>query len=255
MPPSNPDIPTKIQELQNTQSQVRFWRTLTIIAVILIVVTCVGMISTAVTQLTTRTPVQEKFVENLMVGVNQDVLPEVQRIVSNTAADVAPLIQIELNQLNMRAPEFAEALRQELYKLSINVSARGEKVLNKTVGGMIERRQDWIRSNFEGVTKDKAQTMAENLATVAHERVAHLTDTLFADQVVALNRITENLHAIQKAELENVRHEVPRWEMALLFFDVVRDELRGMESLNSDTSKLDEKDITDTTEEEGSEDK
>ena len=65
-----------------------------------------------------------------------------------------------------------------------------------------------------------------------------LSDTFFAEHIVALNRITENLHAIQQAELTNVRHEVPNWEMALLFFDIVRDELRGIETLNHPTGAI-----------------
>jgi hypothetical protein len=241
MPPSTQDISQKIQELQSTQSQVRFWRTLTVIAVILIVVTCVGLMSGSVTRLTSPGETQEEFIRELMAGVNQDVVPEVQRIARVAAADVAPLVQAELNQLNLRAPDFAEALRKELYSLSINVTSRGEKVLDETVGNIVKKRQNWIEQEFEGVTPEKAQTMAENLVTIAHDRIEHLSDTFFADHIVALNQITENLHQIQQAELANVRHEVPNWEMALLFFDIVRDELRGIETLNVPTHALDAK--------------
>jgi hypothetical protein len=108
-----------------------------------------------------------------------------------------------------------------------------------TVGAIARKRQDWIEQNFENVTPEKAQTMAENLATIAHERVEHLTDSFFAEHIVSLNQITENLHQIQQAELANVRHEVPNWEMALLFFDIVRDELRGLETLNTPTGSVD----------------
>lgn len=239
MPPTSQDVPQTIQELQSTQSQVRFWRTLTVIAVILVVVTCVGLISASVNQLTTATPTQEEFLKELMVGMNEDVVPEVQRIASLAAADLAPVVQAELNKLNDRAPEFAEALRQELYRLSLNIASGGEQVLDETVGGIIRQRQGWIEKNFENVTPEKAQTMAENLVNIAHDRIEHITDTLFAEHIVALNRITENLGQIQKEELANVRHEVPNWEMALLFFDVVRDELRAIETLNTPTGAID----------------
>jgi hypothetical protein len=239
MPPSSQDVPQTIQELQSTQSQVRFWRTLTVIAVILVVVTCVGLISASVNQLTTPTPTQEEFLKELMAGVNEDVVPEVQRIVSLAAADLAPVVQAELNRLNDRSPEFAETLRRELYRLSLNVASRGEQVLDETVGGIIRQRQGWIEKNFENVTPEKAQTMTENLVSIAHDRIEHITDTLFAEHIVALNRITENLSQIQREELANVRHEVPSWEMALLFFDVVRDELRAIETLNTPTGAID----------------
>lgn len=245
MPPSNQDIPQKIQELQSTLSQVRFWRTLTVIAVILIVVTCVGLMSAAISQLTGPTETQQKFMQELVAGLNQDVVPELQRMASVAAADMAPTIQDQLNQLNLRAPEFAEAIRKELYKLSLDVSSKSEKVLDESIGGIVKKRQDWIEKNFEGVTPEKAQTMTENLTSIAHDRVDHLTDALFAEHVVALNRITENLHKIQEEELANVKHEVPNWEMALLFFDIVRDELRGIETLNNRTDLVDAKGAVD----------
>lgn len=239
MPPSNQEISQKIQELQSAQSQVRFWRTLTVIAVILIVVTCVGLMSAAVNQLTTPTAAQEEFVKELMSGVNEEVLPQLQQIATVAAADIAPIVQDELNQLNLRAPDFAEALRKELYQLTVNVTDRGEKVLDEAIGSIARKRQDYIEKEFANVTPDKAETMADNLVTIAHDRVEHLSDTFFADHIVALNRITENLQKIQKAELANVRHEVPNWEMALLFFDLVRDELRGIETLNVPTGAID----------------
>ena len=102
----------------------------------------------------------------------------------------------------------------------VGVADRSEKVLNRTIGGMLESRKDWIQKSFEGVTPEKAETMAENLVTIANERVGHMSDTLFAEHILALNRITENLHSIQQSEMANVRHEVPDWEMALLFFDM-----------------------------------
>lgn len=239
MPPSTQEMSQKIQELQSTQSQVRFWRTLTVIAVILIVVTCVGLMSAAVTQLTTPSASQEEFVRELMAGVNQDVVPQLQQIASSAAADIAPMVQDELNQLNLRAPDFAEAMRKELYQLTVNLTDRGEKVLNETVGDVVRKREGFLENEFQNVTRDKAETMADNLATIAHERIEHLSDTFFAEHIVALNRITENLHKIQQEELANVRHEVPNWEMALLFFDIVRDELRGIETLNVPTGAID----------------
>lgn len=238
MPPSNQDIPQKIQELQSTLSQVRFWRTLTVVAVILIVVTCVGLMSAAVNQLVSPTETQQKFMKELVAGLNQDIVPEVQRMASVAAADIAPTIQDQLNQLNSRTPEFADAARHELYKLSLDVSDKSEKVLDQTIGGILKKRQDWIEKNFSGVTPEKAQTMADNLVSIAHDRVEHLSDTLFAEQVTALNRITENLHKIQEEELPNVQQEIPNWEMGLLFFDVLREELRGIETLNNPPPKV-----------------
>lgn len=242
MTPSNQDIPQKIQELQTAQSQIRFWRTLSLVAIILIVVTCVGLISTAVGQLASAGPQQEAFLKDLAEGINQDVVPQLQRIGTDAAADVAPIVQAELQKLNAMAPDFAKSLQTELYNLSVNVTGESQKILNDGFGNMIEGRRLWLENNFSDITQDKVENMLENLTTIAEERIQEFTDKAFAEQVIALNRITENMHTIQQAEVGNVRNDVPTWEMGLAFFDIVRDELAKMESLNSDTSLLTEED-------------
>ncbi len=245
MTPSNQDIPQKIQELQSAQSQIKFWRTLSIVAVILIVVTCVTVISSGITSLTSPGPQQEAFIADLVKGINQDVVPELQRMATQAAADAAPIVQAELQKLNDMAPEFAESARTELYNLSVNVSGESEKILDESFRGMIESRRRWIEQNFADISQEKVEIMLENLSTIAHERVEAFSDEAFAQQIIALNRITENLHAIQQSEMANVNHEVPTWEMGLLFFDIMRDELAHVESLNTDTSLLDAQDKVD----------
>jgi hypothetical protein len=242
MTPSNQDIPQKIQELQSAQSQIRFWRTLSIVAVILIVVTCVGLISTAIGQLTSAGPRQQAFLDDLVKGINQDVVPELQRIGTQAAADVAPIVQNELQKLNAMAPEFAESLRSELYALSVNVSEDSEQILDDSFRSMIEGRRQWIEKNFADVTDDKVATMLENLSSIAHERIEAFSDAAFAQQIIALNRITENLQTIQQSEMANVSNDVPTWEMGLLFFDIIRDDLARVQTLNTETSLLTEED-------------
>lgn len=242
MTPSKQDIPQKIQELQSAQSQIRFWRTLSVVAVILIVVTCITVISTGITSLTSPGPQQEAFAAELIKGINQDVVPELQRMVTQAAADAAPVVQAELQKLNEMAPEFADLARAELYNLSVNVSRDSEKILDDSFREMIEGRRRWIEENFKDINEAKVVEMLENLSTIAHERVEAFSDEAFAQQIIALNRITENLQVIQQSEMANVDHEVPTWEMGLLFFDIMRDELAHVESLSTETSMLDEQD-------------
>ncbi|GEM_PF-2202847 len=242
MTPSNQDIPQKIQELQTAQSQIRFWRTLSIIAVILIVVTSVTLISSAIGQLISPGPRQQAFLDDLVKGINQDIVPELQRMGTQAAADVAPIVQSELQKLNEMAPEFAESLRSELYTLSVNVSEDSEQILDDSFRSMIEGRRQWIENNFAGVDREKVDTMLENLTIIAHERVEAFSDAAFAQQIIALNRITEHLQTIQQSEMANVSNDVPTWEMGLLFFDIVRDDLSRVQTLNTETSLLTEED-------------
>jgi len=74
--------------------------------------------------------------------------------------------------------------------------------------------------------------LVKNLVTVTEERAASLVETQFAGHIVGLNRIHENLHEIFLAEAGSIQQEVANWEMALLFFDVIREEVRPLETLD-----------------------
>lgn len=223
-------IPAQIEELKHLQSQLRFWRTLTIVAVLLIVVTCVGLISASVQQLVTAGPAQEEFVASLTEGMNDDIVPELQIIASRAISDLSPIVQAELERLNERSPEFAELLRRELHLLTINLAAKSERIFDDHITEAVMSRRQWIEDNYPDVTREQAEQMAENLAIVAAERMEHVTTEIFAEQINLLNSITEHLQTIRDEELPGVQNEVPNWEMALMFFDLIRAELRPLES-------------------------
>ena len=232
MPPSDTAVSDKIKELQSVQSQVRFWRTLTVIAIILIVVTCVSLMSQAVNQLTTPSATQQAFMNKLLSGITNQVVPEVQRIVSLAAADSAPVLQAELDQLDQRAPEFAQGLRGELYQFSLGVNERSEAVLNEVIGGHFEQQRNWIESNLERVDTESAERLAVNIAQTAHDRVRRIADGFYSNQVQALNRINADLRRIRDEEADNVREISPNWDMSLLFLGLMRDEFRELEEWN-----------------------
>lgn len=223
-------IPAQIEELKSLQSQLRFWRTLTIVAVLLIVVTCVGLISASVQQLVTAGPAQEEFVGSLVEGMNEDIVPELQIIASRAISDLSPVVQAELERLNERSPEFADLLRRELHLMTINLAAKSERIFDDHITEVVMSRRQWIEDNYPDVTREQAEQMAENLAIVAAERMEHVTTEIFAEQINLLNSITEHLQTIRDEELPGVQSEVPNWEMALMFLDLIRSELRPLES-------------------------
>src|SRR3981189_3123069 len=94
------DITKKITELQQVQSQIRTWRTATVIIVIGVVVGCVLMISNSVKQLAQDGPPQQLFFKELTAGLRLDVLTQVQSIASHTANQMMPIVQTELKKLN-----------------------------------------------------------------------------------------------------------------------------------------------------------
>ncbi|MBC8002503.1 MAG: hypothetical protein H7X97_07935 [Opitutaceae bacterium] len=223
---------TKISELQKVQSQIRCWRTTTVIVVIAVVVGCVLMISNSVKQLAQDGPPQQEFFKELSTGLRADVLPQVQSIASQTANQMMPIIQAELKKLNDRAPDIADAARKELELLAKNVPEKAESILEESFSDILKKRESRIRQLYPDVTEAKVSELIKNLVTVTEERAANLVETQFASHIVGLNHIHDNLHKIYLSEAGAIQQEVANWEMALLFFDVIREEIRPLESLD-----------------------
>ena len=230
--PPNP-INEKIVELEQLQKQIRTWRTITIVTVIAVVVICVGLISHSVSQLAHDGPEQKEFMNELAAGLQTDVLPTVQQIAGQTANQLIPAIKIEVQKMNDRAPELVNAARKELELLGNNMSVKSEKTLDKTFGDALKKREGKIKEMFPEVTEQRIATLTANLTTVAQEKMTGVAHSLFSGHILALNKITENMQEIYKAEEKNlVTEDVPAWEVALLFFDVFREDLNGAETLS-----------------------
>ncbi len=225
------DITKTIAELQKVQAKIRSSRSVTVIIVIAIVVGCTLLVWQAVNRLTQEGAPQDEFARELAAGLRTTVLPQVQSIARQTATRMVPIVETELKKLNARAPEIADAARRELEALAKNVPERAEMILNTSFGGILKKRESRIRELYPEVTEAKVSAFIKNLGLVSEERTADLVETEFAGHIAGLNKIHENLHQIFLSEAEATSQEVPNWEMALLFFDVIREEVRPLETM------------------------
>ena len=225
------DITKTIAELQQVQSLVRSWRTATFIIVIAVLVGGMLMVANSVRQLTQEGPPQQEFFNELGTGLRADVLPQVQIIARHTAHRMMPVLETEFKKLNARAPEIADAARKHLEALAKNVPERAEATLTASFGDILRKRESKIHQLYPDVTDAKVEALITNLNTVIGERAIDLVETQFVSHIAGINRIHENLHQIFLSEVSAIQQDVPNWEMALLFFDVMREEVRPLETL------------------------
>ena len=231
MNPPSDDISKTITELQQVQSLIRSWRSATLVIVIAVLVGGMFMVWQSIKQLTDEGPPQDEFYKELGAGLRADVLPQVRHIGSQTVNRMAPIVETELKKLNARAPEIADAARLHLETLARNVPERAEKTLSASFGDILKNREAKIHQLYPDVTEVKVEAFLKNLGTVAGERAIDLVETQFASHIAGINRIHENLHQIYLSEVGAIQQDVPNWEMALLFFDVIREEVRPLETL------------------------
>ena len=220
-------VQIQIQELESLRSQMRLWRLASMLVILLMVFICIGTLINNVLGLTRPGPRQEEFVTELSNGLQQGAIPEIQTIGAATLNSID--FQEEFDKLNRRTPELAEATMKELQTLSESLPQRGEKVLNETFGEMIHSREAKIREMYPDVTEDKVHTLGANLTEEATERTAQVTQALFDPHLKSMNAIVENIRLIQDTEAVNPR-EVPTWQMALLIFDIAREDFKGLEA-------------------------
>jgi ATP-dependent Zn protease len=246
---SSAPVPAQIAEIQTLQSQIRRWRIAAVLAVLLIMGVCAKMIVEAFTDLAQEGPAQEKFMKHLVGGVKEHVMPTAQRIASQTASQIVPEVQKEIDKLNERAPEITEAALKELELLAANLPDRGEKILVKTFGEMMHKREEKLKKQFPEITDQKIATLVNNLISVAEVQAEEVSAILFADHINAVDRVANSLHAIQKAEAPTLtQQDIPSWQVGLMLFDLFREEIRPLEvpltpSTNASPIKLKKKAI------------
>ena len=226
---NNDDIPQKITELQRLQAQTRNWRLITVLAVIGILVAGLGSVLHKASKLSESGPEQKEFVDELGSGLQSEILPQVQKLASQTLNSMIPLLKIELQKLADRAPEIVNAAKKELAMLTKNLQDKGQKTLDATFGESLKKRESKIKGMFPEVDEHKVAQLVENFTKVGEERMNETFHSMFASHILALDKIVSSMEAIHKAEGPNVADETPTWEMALLVFDILREDVKELE--------------------------
>lgn len=226
----NPDeTRQQIETLAALRAQTKYWRLGVTLGILILVLGGVAIIINACYGLAKEGPKQEQFIGELTTGLKRDVAPSVERIAKQTVNELKPAIEKELQKLNDRSPELVEKFNKEALLLQNNLPKRGEKVLNNTFGTMLKKREAKVREMFPDVTEQKVSTLLVNLTDATESQMHSLSDRLFGSHLKAMNGIFANLETIQKTETLNVADDVPTWEMAILVFDILRDELKDLE--------------------------
>lgn len=223
------EVKNQIDELEKIRAQSRLWRTLTVLALLAIVVIGVGSIVSAVRGLFSPGATQEEFAGALSSNLQRDVVPQVQSIAQQAIAEIRPQVESELSKLNDRVPELTEASMKQFELLQKNVPDQAEKVLEETLGAALIKKEPKIRAMFPEVTEAKIETAVHNVSLEATERIMHAHDSLFAAHMTALNNIIGNLDKIQRSERVNPKDEKADWEMGMAIFDLVHDELKNLQ--------------------------
>lgn len=222
------EVSAQIKELESLRAQLRLWRTVIPLATVAIVCFGVFSIYRAGEDLVADGPPREEFVAAFTDGFKRDVQPTVERIAQQTFSETKRAVEKELARLNDRTPEMAGALKKEVETLIHNLPRRGEKALQASFGAMLKKREADIRKMYPDVTEQKVASLVLGLTDVTQQRLEHVTQQLFSPHLASLSLIMDDVAHIQQTEPVIAREDLASWDMALIVFDLIRDEFADL---------------------------
>lgn len=222
------EVSTQVRELESLRSQLRLWRTAIPLITVGVISYGVFTIYRSAESLVAEGPPREEFVAAFTDGLNKEVRPVVEKIAQQTFSETREAVNKELARLNDRTPEMAGALKKEVEALIHNIPRRGEKVLQASFGTMLKKREADIRKQYPDVTEQKVATLVLQLTDLAHQRLDHVTHQLFSPHLESLSGIMDDVSIIQRTEMVSSREDLASGDMALLVFDLIRDEFADL---------------------------
>ena len=226
-----------IQELEKLRRQTYRFRLLTIVALLAIVITGVSAIIESVYSLTLAGPRQEVFISNLSNNLQQELLPIVQKIAGRAVDRLKPAVEMELKEINGRAPEVADVALNELDQMGNELTVYAGKVLDQTVSGTLQRREGKLRKMYPDVYDQQIDTLLNNLAIEAGDQLARSGENLFNPHLNSVQSILVNLEKIQKTEPIDASKDIDAWQVAFMFMDVFVHEFKDLAPPESAQSK------------------
>jgi hypothetical protein len=217
-----------IQELEKTRVQTRRFRLLTIIAVLVIVISGVSAIIESVYSLTLAGPRQEAFISNLSVDLKDNLLPTVQKIAGRSVEALKPAVEMQLKEINGRAPEVADVALRELDEMGSELTVQAGKVLDQTVTGTLKKREGKLRQMYPDVYDKQIDTLLNNLALEAQDQLAQSGENIFSPHLNSIQSILTNLDKIQRTEPVAASQNLDSWQVAFMFMDVFVHEFKDL---------------------------
>ena len=218
----------QIRELESLRAQLRLWRIAIPLITVTIVVTGVYSLYSSAANLVSEGPQRDQFIAAFTDGLKKEVQPTVEKVAQQTFTQTKRAVEKEIDRLNSQTPEMAAALKKEIETLRNNIPKRGEKVLQASFGAMLKKREADIRKQYPDVTEARVAALVMGLTSLPQKQLDHVTHHMFEPHLACLSNIMDDVNAIKKAEGPAGKEDFASWDMALLVFDLIRDEFADL---------------------------
>lgn len=227
------EVNQHIQELEKLRCQTRRFRLLTIVALLAIVIAGVSAIISSIYSLALAGPKQDAFVKHLGVNMQNGFLPIVQGIASRSFERLKPKVDAEIKNLNARVPQIADAAVLQLDIMSKELPIHADRILDKTVGDTLRKREDKLRNLYPGIYDKQVASLLGNLNLEAQDQLAKSGEKIFRPHLDSIQSILANLEKIQKTEPIDEKAQIDSWQVAFMFADVFVREFKDLDVPNT----------------------
>ncbi len=219
-------VQTNIQQLEALQRQTRFWRWGISLTLLITVVICLFTLRSAVQGLTTEGETKKVFVQDMNDRMQKDALPAVEKMATDALHEIN--FQAEVQKLNKRTPELAKASMDQVKLFGDELPKRGQKVVDATFGAALKSRESKIHQMFPEATDAQITGLVTTLTTEATEQASDISEQMFAQHKKAVDSILQDFATIQNSGASDAKGQEPTWDMALLVFDLARNDLKSL---------------------------
>jgi hypothetical protein len=105
-----------------------------------------------------------------------------------------------------------------------NIPERTEKVIAKTFAEALARQELAVREMFPEVDEKRVADVVLKLTEAAEVQCEFVGEKMFEPHLISINNMIGDLQTISKSEDIEGAASLASWEMALIVFDLLRDE-------------------------------
>ena len=228
-------VQANIRELEALHTQTRFWRWGVSLTLFIVVVICLFTLRSAVTGLTNEGAAKTVFVQDLSDRMQKGAVPSVEQMGMQAIHEIN--FEAEVQKLNQRTPELTQASLQQVKLFGQEMPARGQKVLDATFGASLKKHESKIKTMFPEATDAQVNALMTTLSSEAMTQASAINDELFAQHKKAVDSILKDFTTIQNSGGLQAKGEAPTWDMALLAFDIARNNLKSLDAQEAKSAK------------------
>ena len=223
----NHPVAEDIRRLDAMRRETTIWSVGSFIAIVVILAVGTWNVVSGVRDLFRSGPVQNEFAADLVSQLNQNVLPDVQKLAGEALTQSQPAVQAQFQQLSGRLPDVSNAFMEQFQQLQQDLPTQGQKVLSDSFGTTLQGEEPKIQQMYPDVTKDNISTAIDNITSATQQQIGIASTKMFSKHVDALRGIIADMRTIEASEPINPNQDRANLEMAMALIGAFHSDLSG----------------------------